>query len=153
MNLLECDPFAQTFGPKAQRKRPKVTASSLNELGKMAQEKELGYDESKDGRLLANQDVTGMSDQAADKRMSAGQSRRIWNELYKVVDSSDVIIHVLDARDPLGTRCVNIEKYIKNEAAHKNLIFVLNKCDLVPTWVTVSEASRAQEQLHSPVRV
>lgn len=55
----------------------------------------------------------------------------------KVIDSSDVVIHVLDARDPLGTRCRSIEKYIKEEAPHKHLIFVLNKCDLVPTSVAV----------------
>ena len=57
-----------------------------------------------------------------------------------MIDSSDVLIHVLDARDPLGTRCRNVEKYIKKEASHKQLIFVLNKCDLVPTWVAVSIA-------------
>ena len=47
------------------------------------------------------------------------------------------MIHVLDARDPLGTRCRSVEKYIKEEAPHKHLIFVLNKCDLVPTSVAV----------------
>lgn len=47
-----------------------------------------------------------------------------------------MIIHVLDARDPLGTRCKTVENHIKKEAAHKHLVFVLNKCDLVPTWVT-----------------
>jgi len=55
-----------------------------------------------------------------------------------VVDSSDVVIVVLDARDPQGTRCPQVEKYLKAEAPHKHLMFVLNKCDLVPTWVTVS---------------
>ncbi|KAL9940708.1 hypothetical protein V8E36_000196 [Tilletia maclaganii] len=67
---------------------------------------------------------------------SKGQSRRIWGELYKVIDSSDVVIHVLDVRDPLGTRCRSVEKHIKEEKPHKHLVFLLNKVDLVPTWVT-----------------
>lgn len=57
----------------------------------------------------------------------------------QVIDSSDVVIHVLDARDPEGTRCRSVEKYIKEEAPHKHLLFVLNKCDLVPTSVAVSQ--------------
>lgn len=57
--------------------------------------------------------------------------------LLQVVDSSDVLLHVLDARDPQGTRCPQVEKYLKKEAPHKHLIFVLNKCDLIPTWATV----------------
>lgn len=67
-----------------------------------------------------------------------GTSRRIWGELYKVLDSSDVVIHVLDARDPLGTRCKPVVEYLRKEKAHKHLVYVLNKVDLVPTWVTVS---------------
>lgn len=67
-----------------------------------------------------------------------GTSRRIFGELYKVIDSSDVIVHVLDARDPLGTKCDSVINYLKKEKAHKQIIFVLNKCDLIPTWATVS---------------
>lgn len=70
--------------------------------------------------------------------------------MYKVIDSSDVIIHVLDARDPIGTRCRNIENFIKKEKPHKQLIFVLNKCDLVPTWSTarwVSHLSKSAPTL------
>jgi hypothetical protein len=45
---------------------------------------------------------------------------------------------VLDARDPLGTRCRSVEKYLREEAPHKHLVFVINKTDLVPTSVAVS---------------
>lgn len=55
-----------------------------------------------------------------------------------MLDSSDVVIHVLDARDPLGTRCKPVVEYLRKEKAHKHLVYVLNKVDLVPTWVTVS---------------
>jgi len=65
-----------------------------------------------------------------------GQSKRIWAELYKVIDASDVVIQVLDARDPQGTRSKSIESYIKHEKKHKHFLFILNKCDLVPTWAT-----------------
>jgi nuclear GTP-binding protein len=61
-----------------------------------------------------------------------------YTDSNKVIDSSDVVIHVLDARDPDGTRCRSVEKYIKEEAPHKHLLFVLNKCDLIPTSVAVS---------------
>ncbi|KAL7545383.1 hypothetical protein ACHAWF_008733 [Thalassiosira exigua] len=64
-----------------------------------------------------------------------GQSKRIWGEFYKVVDCSDVILHVIDARNVPGTRCTMIEKHIAKNAPHKHLVFVLNKVDLVPNWV------------------
>ena len=48
-----------------------------------------------------------------------------------------IILQVLDARDPLGTRSKQIEHFLKKEKPHKHLLFLLNKCDLVPTWATV----------------
>ena len=66
-----------------------------------------------------------------------GTSRRIYGELYKVIDSSDVIIHVIDARDPMGTLCESVLEFVRKEKAHKQVVLVINKCDLVPNWVTV----------------
>ena len=64
-----------------------------------------------------------------------GQSKRIWGEFFKVVDCSDVILHIIDARNVPGTRCNMIERHIRDNASHKHLVFVLNKIDLVPNWV------------------
>lgn len=54
-----------------------------------------------------------------------------------MIDSSDVIVEVLDARDPMGTRSRYIEQHIRKNYPHKHIVFVLNKCDLVPVWATV----------------
>ncbi|CAJ1900343.1 unnamed protein product [Cylindrotheca closterium] len=64
-----------------------------------------------------------------------GQSKRIWAEFFKVVDCSDVVLHVIDARNVPGTRCTMIEKHIRDNASHKHLVYILNKVDLVPNWV------------------
>ena len=55
----------------------------------------------------------------------------------QVIDSSDILVQVLDSRDPMGTRSTFVETYLKKEKPHKHLVFVMNKVDLVPTWVTV----------------
>jgi nuclear GTP-binding protein len=73
--------------------------------------------------------------QKKDDLFLKGQSKRIWAQFFKVVDCSDVILHVIDARNVPGTRCTMIEKHIRDNAPHKHLVFVLNKIDLVPNWV------------------
>ncbi|KAJ2696362.1 GTPase required for pre-60S ribosomal subunit nuclear export and maturation [Coemansia sp. IMI 203386] len=135
VNMLQTEAFSDTFGPKAQRKRPKLNVEGYDQLVQSITESNENYDHKKDSNLLENK-PEGYADNVRDWYFNAGTSKRIWNELYKVVDSSDVILHVLDARDPEGTRCRHVEKHIKTEAPHKHLIFILNKVDLVPTWVT-----------------
>ncbi|ORX50037.1 NGP1NT-domain-containing protein [Piromyces finnis] len=135
MHMLETETFTNTFGPKAQRKRAKLSYGSIEELASHVDNSLVSYDMNKDPSLMAKKHLDSI-EEARDPIFLKGQSKRIWNELYKVIDSSDVVIHVLDARDPLGTRCKNVEVYLEKEAKHKHLIFVLNKCDLVPTWVT-----------------
>ncbi|ESZ91839.1 nucleolar GTP-binding protein [Sclerotinia borealis F-4128] len=148
---VEASPFSDTFGPRAQRKRVKLGVSSLEDLADDSVKSHDTYlDRLEQAKLLSgtSNDPVAVGEAAAiddgqltsarEAIFSKGQSKRIWNELYKVIDSSDVVIHVLDARDPLGTRCRTVEKYIKDEAPHKHLIFVLNKCDLVPTGVAAA---------------
>lgn len=45
--------------------------------------------------------------------------------------AADVIIQVLDARDPMGTRCPEIERQILRDDPTKKIVLVLNKIDLV----------------------
>ncbi|KAJ1544235.1 Guanine nucleotide-binding protein-like 3 [Nowakowskiella sp. JEL0078] len=58
--------------------------------------------------------------------------RAYYKEFRKVVEAADVILEVLDARDPLGCRTKQIEELIVNSGAHKRVILILNKIDLVP---------------------
>ncbi|KAG0224301.1 GTPase required for pre-60S ribosomal subunit nuclear export and maturation [Actinomortierella wolfii] len=140
MHVLDTESFESTFGNKAQRKRPKLEMANLEDLAAKVESTLESYDEKADRNLTSNT-ITDWIEEARDSVFQKGQSKRIWGELYKVIDSSDVVIHVLDARDPIGTRCTNVEYHIKKEARHKQLIFVLNKCDLVPTWVTAKWVS------------
>lgn len=61
------------------------------------------------------------------------QSRRAYlRELKKVVDAADVILQVLDARDPMGSRInPTIEDAILSRS-DKKMVLVLNKIDLIP---------------------
>ncbi|KAJ2787426.1 GTPase required for pre-60S ribosomal subunit nuclear export and maturation [Coemansia interrupta] len=135
VNMLQTEAFSDTFGPKAQRKRPKLNVEGYEHMVQSITDSNDSYDHKKDTNLVENRQ-SEYAENVRDWYFNAGTSKRIWNELYKVVDSSDIILHVLDARDPEGTRCRHVEKHIKTEAPHKHLIFVLNKVDLVPTWVT-----------------
>ncbi len=60
---------------------------------------------------------------------SKEQLRRYYiRTLHKVVDEADVVVLVLDARDPAGCRSRLVEEEVRRrEAEGKRLVFVLNK--------------------------
>ncbi|CAN8066574.1 unnamed protein product [Agarophyton chilense] len=156
MGLLINEPFEQTFSKKRRRKRPKLTASSYEQLLKNAEQNNKEYqDDLEKKEQLADEMARKAAAEAPpdpdakaglrfddlknaqrERVFDKGQSKRIWAELHKVVDSSDVVIQVLDARDPMGTRCMYLEKFLKRQCSHKHMILLLNKADLVPTWVS-----------------
>lgn len=45
----------------------------------------------------------------------------------QVIEASDVIVEVLDARDPLGCRCPQLEETVLKHEGKKKLLFILNK--------------------------
>lgn len=64
-------------------------------------------------------------------------SRKAFDKVFKqVLEAADVILYVLDARDPEGTRSREVERQVMAaQSGEKRLILVLNKIDLVPLEV------------------
>jgi nuclear GTP-binding protein len=57
----------------------------------------------------------------------AGSKKAFFREFKKVVKAADVILEVLDARDPLGCRCLDVEQMIITQDPNKKIILILNK--------------------------
>lgn len=92
VSILNSFSFKDTFGPNRKRKRPKLMADSLDELAQQSEVKEEKYDARPVNAPLSLADE--LKDQVKESLFEKGQSKRIWGELYKVLDSSDVIIQV-----------------------------------------------------------
>lgn len=108
-----------------------------------AVEYEEGDNESEDeDEMDEDDDMGGMSDddEQVDEdgvpTLVSGKetSRRAFDKVFKkVVEAADVVLYVLDARDPEGTRSKEVEREIMAaDGGQKRLILILNKIDLVP---------------------
>ncbi|KAK6263588.1 hypothetical protein QUC31_011688 [Theobroma cacao] len=136
-HLLDTQPFEDAFGPKTKRKRPKLLAADYESLVKKADGSQDVFEQKYGASTSAEAgEADGFRELVRHTMFEKGQSKRIWGELYKVIDSSDVVVQVLDARDPQGTRCHHLERHLKEHCKHKHMILLLNKCDLVPAWAT-----------------
>ncbi|KAK1769494.1 P-loop containing nucleoside triphosphate hydrolase protein [Phialemonium atrogriseum] len=86
-------------------------------------------DEDEDSESDSDESVVGVVEVTG-----GATSRKAYDKVFKqVVDQADVVLYVLDARDPEGTRSREVERSVMAAAGGgKRLILVLNKVDLVP---------------------
>ncbi|CAO1622324.1 unnamed protein product [Parajaminaea phylloscopi] len=75
--------------------------------------------------------LSGRGYQGATKDSSV---RAYGRHLRSLIEQSDVLIQILDARDPIGSRSISTEAIIAANPG-KRLLFVLTKIDLVPKKV------------------
>lgn len=67
-----------------------------------------------------------------NKNKEAENTRRVYfKELRKVIEAADVIVQVLDARDPGSCRSASLEAEVLS-GNKKKMVYLLNKIDLVP---------------------
>ena len=55
----------------------------------------------------------------------------VWRQLWRVIERSDLVVQIVDARNPLLFRSADLESYVKEvDSAKKNLLLV-NKADMM----------------------
>ena len=74
---------------------------------------------------------------AGSGNAKAGESTRraFYRHLKSVMEQADIIVVVLDARDPLACRAPAVEALALAQSPPKRIVLVLNKIDLVPAAV------------------
>eukprot|EP00090_Calanus_glacialis_P013526 TRINITY_DN221_c0_g1_i1.p1 TRINITY_DN221_c0_g1~~TRINITY_DN221_c0_g1_i1.p1 ORF type:complete len:579 (+),score=245.08 TRINITY_DN221_c0_g1_i1:55-1791(+) len=75
--------------------------------------------------------TSGVMGAVTERGVTDRSAKAYYREFKKVVDAADVVLEVLDARDPLGSRCREVEQAVVLGGG-KRLVMVLNKADLVP---------------------
>ena len=89
------------------------------------------YNEETDKNLVSNQEK--MTSEKKLNITNKDLSRKAYIKILdQVIENSDVILEVLDSRDPLSCRSKELENTILSKRGDKKIILVLNKIDLIP---------------------
>ena len=54
--------------------------------------------------------------------MTDKSAKAYYREFVKVIEAADVVLRVCDARDPMGTRCKQVEEAVLNHASTGDLL-------------------------------
>ncbi|PSN53873.1 Large subunit GTPase 1 [Blattella germanica] len=76
-------------------------------------------------RLARLQEVEGVLLTPYEKNLE------FWRQLWRVVERSDIVVQIVDARNPLLFRCEDLEKYVKEVSSHKHNLILINKADFL----------------------
>ena len=55
----------------------------------------------------------------------------VWRQLWRVIERSDLVVQIVDARHPLMFRSDDLEKYVKEVDAKKKNLLLVNKADMM----------------------
>nr|XP_031826759.1 guanine nucleotide-binding protein-like 3 homolog [Nomia melanderi] len=107
-----------------EKKRRELAKGGLQGLVSAAEDKQSQHQE---------MEVDGVHEKIKNALAKEENSlKAYYKEFKKVLDAADVILEIVDARDPLGTRCKEVEEAVRSAKGNKRLVIVLNKADLVP---------------------
>jgi len=133
--LLEEIEQAREQAAERKLKEKENRTSLQNLMSQAAKDQDQYNDNATNDTQNLNNSKSNNSKNKTDKVNSGlgQQSKKAYfKELRKVMDASDVILQVLDARDPIGTRIPSSVENIILSHSDKRMVLVLNKIDLVP---------------------
>lgn len=55
----------------------------------------------------------------------------MWKQLWRVIEKSDLLLQIVDARNPYFFYCPDLEKYIQEVGQQKQFILLVNKADFL----------------------
>jgi len=55
----------------------------------------------------------------------------VWRQLWRVIERSDLVVQIVDARNPLFFRSSDLERYVKEVDEKKKNLLLINKADLL----------------------
>ena len=55
----------------------------------------------------------------------------VWRQLWRVIERSEIVVQIVDARNPTLFRCTDLEKYVKEISKKKKNLLLINKADLL----------------------
>ncbi|NXE55258.1 GNL3 protein, partial [Casuarius casuarius] len=130
-------PFKEELLREAEQRKQRL--EELKQKQKLDRQKELEKKRKLDAKKNAakikekteGKESSRKSEAKTNKLLDKNSKKSFCRELKKVIEASDVVLEVLDARDPLGCRCPQLEQAICS-GGDKKLLLVLNKIDLVP---------------------
>lgn len=79
-----------------------------------------------------------------------------WRQLWRVVERSDVIVQIVDARNPLLFRSEDLEKYVKEVSPNKMNMVLVNKADFLTqqqrcVWASYFDKQNTRVAFYSAV--
>lgn len=138
---------AKELAQKAARRAMHNNINAMQVEEEEEEEQEESLESLAQSALEANATFQGEEEEGpcefSEASSNIDSSRRAFYREFKlVVESADVILMVLDARDPQGCRVKEVEEAILATGGKKRLVMVLNKIDLVPRdnvqgWIKV----------------
>lgn len=55
----------------------------------------------------------------------------VWRQLWRVIERSDLVVQIVDARNPLLFRSEDLERYVKDVDSKKRNLLLVNKADMM----------------------
>ena len=55
----------------------------------------------------------------------------VWRQLWRVIERSDLVVQIVDARNPLQFRSEDLENYVKEIDSRKKNLLLVNKADML----------------------